>query len=87
MAMIGGYIDSFDEVNGAVVSRRKKGDRIALWTCHRSKKVNLNVWYVESSSPWQLRLCSPVLEVNMMRSLYTQTLIHTCTHSHIPTQH
>ena len=44
LAMIGGVIESGHSVNGAVVSRRKKGDRVALWTSKKSAKINLNIW-------------------------------------------
>ena len=44
LAMIGGVIESSHAVNGAVVSRRKKGDRVALWTSKKSAKINLDIW-------------------------------------------
>ena len=44
LAMIGGLIQSCHAINGAVVSRRKKGDRVALWTRKKSVKVNLDIW-------------------------------------------
>ena len=37
-------MEQFDNVNGVVVSRRKKGDRIALWTKKKAKKASLKVW-------------------------------------------
>jgi hypothetical protein len=43
LAMIGGVIESSHAVNGAVVSRRKKGDRVALWTSKKSAKINLDI--------------------------------------------
>jgi translation initiation factor 4E len=43
LAMIGGLIQSCHAINGAVVSRRKKGDRVALWTRKKSVKVNLDI--------------------------------------------
>ena len=44
LAMIGGLIQNCHAINGAVVSRRKKGDRVALWTCQKSVNVNLDIW-------------------------------------------
>ena len=44
MALIGEHMPQASMVNGAVVSRRKKGDRIALWTTRKDKKANLGVW-------------------------------------------
>jgi hypothetical protein len=43
LALVGGVVESGHAVNGAVVSRRKKGDRVALWTSKKSAKVNLNI--------------------------------------------
>ena len=32
----------------AVLSRRKKGDRVALWTREKkNKQANLHIWYVD----------------------------------------
>lgn len=44
IAMIGGLIHNSNAINGAVMSRRKKGDRVALWTRKKSSKVNLDIW-------------------------------------------
>ena len=44
LMLIGGGMEQFDNVNGVVVSRRKKGDRISLWTKKRTKKASLKVW-------------------------------------------
>ena len=44
LAMIGGVIHSCHAVNGAVMSRRKKGDKVALWTSKKSTKINLDIW-------------------------------------------
>ena len=44
LLLIGGGMEQFDNVNGVVVSRRKKGDRIALWTNNRSEEASLKVW-------------------------------------------
>ena len=38
------------KINGAVVSRRKKGDRISLWTSTRKEKTNLEIWCVQFSA-------------------------------------
>ena len=37
-------MEQFDDINGIVVSRRKKGDRIAVWTRSRSKEACQKVW-------------------------------------------
>ena len=50
MALIGEHMSKSHLVNGAVVSRRKKGDRISLWTGKKSKKANLDIWYVHQSN-------------------------------------
>ena len=44
LMLIGGGMEQFDNVNGVVVSRRRKGDRIALWTKKKSKSSSLRVW-------------------------------------------
>ena len=44
LMLIGGGMEQFDDVNGVVVSRRKKGDRIALWTRRRTTSSSLKVW-------------------------------------------
>ena len=49
MALIGEHMSKSHLVNGAVVSRRKKGDRIALWTSKKNKKANLDIWCVQSA--------------------------------------
>lgn len=43
--LIGGCMNKRSLVNGVVVSRRKKGDRIALWTGHKEKGANIEIWY------------------------------------------
>ena len=43
--LVGGWAgERSDQINGAVVSRRKKGDRISLWTNTRRERVNLEIW-------------------------------------------
>lgn len=44
LMLIGGGMEQFDNVNGVVVSRRKKGDRIALWTRKRAETSSIKVW-------------------------------------------
>jgi len=38
LALVGETLDVSDEITGAVVSRRKAGDRIAIWTKNRDKE-------------------------------------------------
>ena len=44
LMVIGGGMEQFDDINGIVVSRRKRGDRIALWTRTRSREASQKVW-------------------------------------------
>lgn len=44
LMLIGGGMEQFDNVNGVVVSRRKRGDRIALWTRERAETSSIKVW-------------------------------------------
>ena len=64
--MIGGAIHSYVEVNGAVVSRKKKGDRVALWTSKKTAKINLDIWSVTHTERERGIACIILLYIIMM---------------------
>ena len=69
MALIGEHMSKSHLVNGAVVSRRKKGDRIALWTSKKNKKANLDIWCVQSALVDLLSMNYQLITLSILLSL------------------
>jgi len=44
LLLVGAGVEKGHLINGVVTSRRKKGDRIALWTSTRDEEANLDIW-------------------------------------------
>ena len=43
LSLIGDQFEKPNQICGAVVSRRKKGDRIALWTSNKERRDNIQI--------------------------------------------
>jgi len=57
LALVGETLDQNDDITGAVVSRRKAGDRCAIWTKNRDDEDSIiNIGKKNENSCWDSRI-------------------------------